>query len=46
MAVALWGTKIGMSRVYQGEVATPVTVVQIDPMNVEVKTDVSTAIKH
>lgn len=39
MAVALYGTKIGMTRVFDGEVAVPVTVIQCLPNEVvEVKT--------
>lgn len=38
MAVALYGTKIGMTRVYDGDIALPVTVVQVEPNEVvEVK---------
>ncbi|MCS6969966.1 MAG: 50S ribosomal protein L3 [Planctomycetota bacterium] len=39
MAVALYGTKLGMTRVYDGEEAVPVTVIQCLPNEVvEVKT--------
>ena len=38
MPVAIYGTKVGMSRVYDGEVAVPVTVIQCLPNEVvEVK---------
>lgn len=38
MTVALYGTKVGMSRIYDGEVAVPVTVIQCLPNEVvEVK---------
>ncbi len=38
MTVALYGTKVGMTRVYEGDVAVPVTVVQCLPNEViEVK---------
>jgi large subunit ribosomal protein L3 len=38
MAVALYGTKVGMTRVFDGDVAVPVTVVQCLPNEVvEVK---------
>ena len=40
MPVALWGTKVGMTRIYDGDVAVPVTVVEIQPNEVvEVKTE-------
>lgn len=39
MPVALFGTKIGMTRVYDGDIAVPVTVIQCQPNEiVEVKT--------
>lgn len=38
-AVALWGTKVGMTRVFDGDRAKPVTVVQVLPNEVvQVKT--------
>lgn len=38
MTVALYGTKVGMTRVYDGEIAVPVTVIQCLPNEVvEVK---------
>lgn len=38
MPVALYGTKVGMTRVYDGEIAVPVTVIQCLPNEViEVK---------
>ena len=40
MSVAVWGTKVGMTRIYDGDQETPVTVVQVDPNEVvEVKTE-------
>lgn len=39
MAVTVYGTKVGMTRVYDGDRAIPVTVVQVEPNEVvEVKT--------
>lgn len=39
MAVSIYGTKVGMTRVYDGDVATPVTVIEIQPNQVvEIKT--------
>ncbi len=43
MPVAVWGTKVGMTRVYEGERATSVTVVQVLPNEV---VEVKTADKH
>ena len=34
MTVALYGTKVGMTRVYDGDVAVPVTVIQCLPNEV------------
>ncbi len=40
MAVAIYGTKVGMTRVFDGDVAVPVTVIQVLPNDiVEVKTE-------
>lgn len=39
MPVAIWGTKVGMTRVFEGDKATSITVVQVMPNEVlEVKT--------
>lgn len=39
MAVAIYGTKVGMTRVYDGDVETPVTVIEVQPNEVvEVRT--------
>ena len=40
MTVAVWGTKIGMTQVFDGDQVLPVTVIQVDPNEVvEVKTE-------
>jgi len=39
MSTRLFGTKLGMTRVFDGDVALPVTVIQVEPNEVvEVKT--------
>lgn len=40
---AIYGTKIGMTRIYDGDVATPVTVIRVIPNEV---VEVKTADKH
>ena len=40
MSVAIWGTKVGMTQLFDGDQALPVTVIQVDPNEVvEVKTE-------
>jgi len=40
MSVAVWGTKVGMTRIYEGDNVTPVTVIQVVPNEVvELKAD-------
>ncbi len=40
MTVTVYGTKVGMTRVFEGDVVIPVTVVQVEPNEVvEVKTN-------
>ena len=40
MPVALYGTKVGMTRVFDGDIAVPVTVIQCSPNEVvEIKTE-------
>jgi large subunit ribosomal protein L3 len=43
MPVALYGTKVGMTRVFDGDIAVPVTVVQCLPNEV---VEIKTAEKH
>ena len=43
MTVALYGTKVGMTRVYVGEVAVPVTVIQCLPNEV---VEIKSTAKH
>ncbi|MHC5067936.1 MAG: 50S ribosomal protein L3 [Planctomycetota bacterium] len=43
MSVALYGTKVGMTRVFDGDVAVPVTVIQVDPNEV---VEIKSADKH
>jgi len=43
MSVELYGTKVGMTRVFDGENAVPVTVIECQPNNV---LEVKTADKH
>jgi large subunit ribosomal protein L3 len=43
MTKQLYGTKLGMTRVFQGDVATPVTVIQVLPNQV---VEVKTVAKH
>lgn len=39
MTVAIYGTKVGMTRIFEGEAAIPVTVIEVQPNEVvEVKT--------
>ncbi|TVR41422.1 MAG: 50S ribosomal protein L3, partial [Planctomycetota bacterium] len=40
---AIYGTKVGMTRVYDGDIATPVTVIRVIPNEV---VEVKTADKH
>ena len=40
MSVAIYGTKVGMTRIFDGDVETPVTVIEVQPNEVvEVRTD-------
>jgi len=43
MSVAIWGTKVGMTRIFDGDVELPVTVVEIQPNEV---VEIKTADKH
>ena len=43
MAISLYGTKVGMSRIYDGDVVVPVTVIECLPNEV---VEVKTAEKH
>ena len=43
MPVTVYGTKVGMTRVYEGDEAVPVTVVQVEPNEV---VEVKSADKH
>lgn len=43
MSVELYGTKVGMTRVFKGEEAVPVTVIEVQPNNV---VEVKNADKH
>ena len=43
MSIALWGTKVGMTRVYNDDVATPVTVIEVAPNEI---VEIKTADKH
>lgn len=39
MGVAIYGTKVGMTRIYDGDIETPVTVIEIQPNEVlEIRT--------
>ena len=42
-AIALWGTKLGMTRVFKDDVATPVTVIEVAPNEI---VEIKTADKH
>jgi large subunit ribosomal protein L3 len=43
MGIAVYGTKVGMTRVYDGDVVTPVTVIEVQSNDV---VEVKTADKH
>jgi len=43
MAVALYGTKVGMTRIFQGDLVVPVTVIEIQPNEV---VEIKTVAKH
>ncbi len=43
MAIAIYGTKVGMSRIFDGDQAIPVTVIEVQPNEI---VEVKTADKH
>ncbi|MBA3686019.1 MAG: 50S ribosomal protein L3 [Planctomycetes bacterium] len=43
MAIAIYGTKVGMSRIFDGDQAIPVTVIEVQPNEI---VEVKTAEKH